>query len=258
MKKYFFLVVGMLCIILIIYSQRTDDNGFLESTGLDYEKPINGAKNEDGLNVYHYCYYDVLSDEYITSPEFKLRKEYIDLGKTAIVVIDPWNDMLFPELNEMVEENVNNYILPVVNLAIANDMPIYIFTNNPETINYDTQVCESLERLTDNRNVTLLYYDQMGGGIEFCEILDKNNIDNLIYMGYAVQMCLLYRNVGIISMWQKFDYNIYIIPEATAAVLSNKENLNVSMRNNICTMLSQGGIADIIQFKDFINYLDKS
>lgn len=95
-----------------------------------------------------------------------------------------------------------------------------------------------------------------GGATAFCEILEEKNIKNLIYTGYAVQLCVLYRNVGIIPMWEQHDYNIYIIPESTAAVLSMDEKLNTQMRNDICTMLSQEGIAAIIQYEDWVNYLD--
>lgn len=165
-KKYICMMVGIFCSIIITGCQTAKNESFLESTGLDYEKIVNESSMENGLNIYHYCYYDVLpEDNYITNPEFKLEKEYIDPTKTAIVVIDPWSDMPFPELNRMIEENVNNYILPVANLAIAHDIPIYIFTNDPNTIDYDTQICESLDRLVDNQNVVLLYYDQMGGGV---------------------------------------------------------------------------------------------
>ena len=103
---------------------------------------------------------------YVTAPEFKLKKEYINPEETAIIVIDPWSDMPFPELNKMIENHVDNYILPVVNLAMTNNMPVYIFTNNPDTIDYNTKICESLDVLVDNQSVSVLYYDSTGGGCD--------------------------------------------------------------------------------------------
>ena len=178
MKKYLAVILGIFCSMVISGCKADKSDNFLESTELDYEKTVNKSSIENGLNVYHYCYYDLLpEDSYITSPEFKLRKENLDLEKTAIVVIDPWSDMPFPELNEMIEENVDNYILPVVNLAITNNMPVYIFTNNPDIIDYDTKICESLDKLVDNQKVSLLYYDQIeGGGIGFVPESERSGL----------------------------------------------------------------------------------
>ena len=165
MKRYFAVVISVLCITAISGCGASENNGFLKTTGLDYESSLDESSIENGLNVYHYSYYDVLSEgNYVTAPEFKLKKEYINPEETAIIVIDPWSDMPFPELNKMIENHVDNYILPVVNLAMTNNMPVYIFTNNPDTIDYNTKICESLDVLVDNQSVSVLYYDSTGGG----------------------------------------------------------------------------------------------
>lgn len=51
-------------------------------------------------------------------------------------------------------------------------------------------------------------------------------------------MCVLYRNIGIIPMCSNSGLNMYIVPEATAAVVDNNEEKNIQMRNDIYIMLS--------------------
>lgn len=213
---------------------------------------------EQGVNVYRYSYYD-MDDEnnYKANPAFKLQREYLNNKKTAFVVIDPWCDMVFPKVNERISENVRSYILPIVKLAVKNDIPVYIFTNNPERFDFNTKICEGLYELVDGKNVSLFYYDKIDGTQGFCNMLLDMGIDNLIYMGYASQLCMLYRNSGIVSVWYQSDFDLYVIPEATAALVDDEESHNTAMRNNICIMLSQQGIAGLIPFKDIINYLDE-
>lgn len=230
---------------------------FLAGTGLKYEKARQESGMEQGVNVYRYSYYD-LEDEnnYKVNPAFKLQTEHLDRKKTAIVVIDPWCDMVFPKVNKRIAKNVKSYILPIVKLAVRNEIPVYIFTNNPERFDFNTRICEELHEFVDGKNVRLLYYDKVGGTQGFCNMLLDKGIDHLIYMGYASQLCMLYRNAGIMSVWYQSDFNLYVVPEATAAVVDDEESHNTAMRNNICIMLSQQGIAGLIPFKDIINYLD--
>ena len=47
---------------------------------------------------------------------------------------------------------------------------------------------------------------------------------------------------------------MYIIPEATLVAVSTKEADNLSMRNDVCIMLAQQGIAQIILQEDFVDY----
>lgn len=226
---------------------------------MNFENPSIESSNENGINIYYYSYYDYDENEkeYFTNPGFKNEIEFIDIAKTALIVVDPWSDSLFPELNEMIQSNVDTYVVPMVEVAIDGGMPVYIFTNNPELIDYSTEICGSLEKLVQESNdVNILYYDQIDGTLGFIEYLNENGIENLIYTGYATQMCVLYRNIGIIPMCFNSELNIYIVPEATAAVVGNNEEKNIQMRNDICIMLSQENFAGIMQYDDYMKYFD--
>lgn len=74
---------------------------------------------ENGLNIYYCCYYDEIDGhKYITAPEFKLYTEYLEVNKTVIMIIDPLSDMQFPEVNESIEQHVDSFLLPLVELAV--------------------------------------------------------------------------------------------------------------------------------------------
>ena len=187
-----------------------------------------------------------------------MRKQDFDAKETAIIVIDPWSDAPFPELNERTEKHAKRFILPVVKLAVKSGIPVYIFTNNPEIVDYSTEICAFLNDLVDNENIFLLYYDSFQDTDDFVHFLAENGIKSLFYTGYATQLCVLYRNVGIIPMFYHSDIALFTIPEATAAVVDDDNDaLNIQMRNDICTMLSQQGIADIIPIEDYLNYWKK-
>lgn len=46
------------------------------------------------------------------------------------------------------------------------------------------------------------------------------------------------------------------VPEAIAALVDEEEVHNIAMRNQICVMLSQEGIAGLIPFADMVDYLE--
>lgn len=264
MKRALGLILMLLVICLVLLGGGQEEN-FLKSTGLDYEKATMKSSIENGLNIHYYCYYDETDGhKYITAPEFKLYTEYLDVNKTVIMIIDPWSDMQFPEVNESIEQHVDSYLLPLVELAVDKGISVYIFTNNPETIDYNTKktidyntkINAKLSQLVDGENVVELYYDSVGGTEGFGELLKNDGVENIIFTGYATQMCMLYRNVGVIPMWYNTDFDLFVIPEATMPVLADNKELDMAMRNNICTMLSQQRIADIIQYEDFIEYLE--
>lgn len=70
----------------------------------------------------------------------------------------------------------------------------------------------------------------------FGELLKNDGVENIIYTGYATQICMLYRNVGVIAMWYDTDFGLFIIPEATMPVVTDNKKLDMAMKNNICTI----------------------
>ena len=83
----------------------------------------------------------------------------------------------------------------------------------------------------------------------FVKEMEMRSIENLIFAGYSTHLCLLFRSTGIIQL-----YHGDIIPEATLAFVTTAEAINIQMRNNICTMLSQQEMAYVITWDDFMKY----
>lgn len=233
---------------------------FLESTGLNYEMLKEGSQRKDGEIVsYRYTYYDYDAElqQYTTNPRFICSIQTLPYDKTALIVIDPWKDSPFEEINAAVGNHVQNYLLPVVTHAIDNDLHVYIFTNNPDLIDYDTKIEDSLQNLIDNNKVFLYYYDDYAMPETFVKEMEMRGIENLIFTGYSTHLCLLFRSTGIIELYhgdKQRQINLFIIPEATLAFVTSVEEINNQMRNNICTMLSQQEIAYVITWDDFMEY----
>ncbi len=235
-------------------------NSFLESTGLNYEVFGEGFQQEkEEIISYSYIYYDYDDklQQYSTNPRYSCTVQEMPYEKTALIIIDPWKDSPFEEINNAVAKHVQDYLLPIITHAIDNDICVYIFTNNPETIDYDTKIDDSLQSLVDNNKVFLYYYDDYVIPKKFVKELEKKNIENLVYTGYSTHLCVLYRNTGLMEMYHSNGHNqlnLYIIPEATLAYVAESEDINIQMRNDVCTMLSQQGIAEIITWEDFMRY----
>lgn len=230
------------------------DADFLRSSGLPFEIPENYCA---GTPVYRYCYYDFDSqtERYTSNPRWTYEVENIELSKTAIIVIDAWDDCPFEEINIATNDHVNKYLFPVLERAVDLGICIYIFTNNPDLIKYTTHINCKIEQLVHKGMAKLCYYDDYAETKSFLRELKKNGIKNLVYTGYATHLCLLYREVGILSIFYSMDkeseYRIFMIPEATMAYIGDDE-LNLRMRDDVCVMLSQQGVARMIRFKDFL------
>ena len=233
----------------IPYSYKNDS--FLESCGLDYEIFSQNAEFGRGEIVsYNYTYadYDGLTDSYSTNPRYACNIRQMAADKTALIVIDPWKDSPFEEINNSTADHVDKYLMPVVKHAIEND---------PATIDYTTKIVDDLQKLVDNGNAVLYYYEDYIEPSKFIDEMKNKGIENLIYTGYATHLCLLYRTTGILGIYfadQSPKLSMYVIPEATLAYVTDDDIQNTQMRNNVCTMLSQQEVASVITYSDFLNY----
>lgn len=234
-------------------------NDFLSSTGLDYEVFDNLQIQEGRIVSYDFTYYDYDKDSgsYIANPRWMCSLRELKSDESVLVVIDPWSDSPFSEINDIVSAHVDEYLLPAVEHAIECGIDIYIFTNDPETVSYTTKIVDPLQKLVDNGEAKLCYYTDYEDSSVFTKELSAAGKKNIIYAGYSTHLCLLYRTTGVLGIYYNETYpqfNLYIIPEATMAYVIEDDEINVNMRNDICIMLSQQGIASIITYDDFIEY----
>ena len=229
---------------LIEQNNYEDESTFLGSVGLPVYKQ-RSSNVESEISTYRYSYYSSENGKYKTQPGFYEERKNFTIDNTAIMLIDPWKDMVFPELNYEISKHCAEYIVP-------------IFTNNPDELYYNTKIQDSLLEYVNNDNVKLVYYSDntLEDITEDMILIGKTN---LVYMGYATEMCVLFRSIGIMSMnYSEYanQFDFYIVPEATLAMVSEREQDNVAMRNDICIMLAQEGLASIIVEEDLVNWLE--
>ncbi len=261
LKKYKFLILIVLitsfslgCIFgITINNTRYTTNDFFEINILQKET---NKRTEKGIDTYRYCYYDELDNgSFITNPEYKLYKKEINFEKAALLIIDPWCDSPFEEVNNMVNSNIEEYILPIVESSLEKNATVMVFTNNPEYIQYDTLINKHLQEYIDKGLIECHYYDEWIDSDDFSAYMNNRGFNTLIYTGYAIEMCVGYRNCGVVSMYcskWKDNFERFIIPEGCLAMLTENDTDNIQHRNAICTAYSQQGVANLILFEDFI------
>ena len=180
----------------------------------------------------------------------------INTNSTAIVVMDPWVDMASKQMNEYYWKILELRILPIVERALARGHPIIVLTNNPSwirhtksTVKYNTKIHPELQTLADNGKVSLLYHQDFDDE-SFAAYLRSQGIDTMIYTGFASNMCVIGRRMGMIPMTHK-GFKMFFIPDASAAVEHAETWQDQSIHKATTKIISQW-IAEIIDYDEFM------
>jgi len=172
---------------------------------------------------------------------------WINPKKTAIVVMDPWIDKPSDFLNAYDREITKNYLLPLVHQAHRKGHPIIILTNDPNKVNYNTQIDDELSAMVNDPHVYLLYH-QNHNAKTFAKFLKKLKIDTLIYTGFASNMCVIGRPMGMIMMKYQ-GLRLFFVPEASAAIETVETWETGKIHEATTTIISQW-IGNIIHWED--------
>lgn len=187
---------------------------------------------------------------------YKSEKEYIlertiQPKSTAVVVMDPWIDMADDDLNVFFGNIINTRIIPLVSAAVSREHPIIIITNDPKK-KYNTRIHPDLNTLVQTGNGTILYHQNIDSQ-HFASLLRSMNIQFLIYMGFASNMCVIGRPMGMISMKYQ-GFNIFFVPGASAAMEISDTWKNQYIHNATTRIISQW-VAEIIDYEDLLSAL---
>lgn len=139
--------------------------------------------------------------------KYEYESQKLELNKMALVLIDVWevetNDGYLQRRNE----NINSKLLPLLELARKYGIKVIHAPHGKEMAkiivplkNEFTVVGSTEEEHTKNLD----------------QYLKNNNINTLLYAGYAVNMCLLDRPTGIIKMRQ-LGYGAILVKDCTIA-----------------------------------------
>lgn len=173
----------------------------------------------------------------------------INPQRTAILVMDPWTDMPTDFLNDYFGQVTASYLLPLIFLARNTGHQIIILTNDPAKHQYGAKINQELLEMIDNNQVHILYHQNYNDSL-FSKWLKNHNINTLIYTGYASNMCIIGRQMGMIMM-SHHGFRIFFVPEASAAIETIDSWKDGAIHNAITTIISQG-VAKIIHWQDLM------
>lgn len=173
----------------------------------------------------------------------------IDPDTAAVVVMDPWIDMATDHLNEYYAKIAESHVVPLVNKALERGHRVIVLTNDPGVTKYNTKIHPQLAALVDSKRVTLLYHQNLDDD-QFAEYLRKDGINTLIYAGFASNMCVIGRRMGMIPMVQQ-GFKTYFVPEASAAV-ETEGNWETGRVHRETTAIIAQWIAEIVHYDDFM------
>ncbi|MBP7216604.1 MAG: hypothetical protein KBA46_04895 [Candidatus Omnitrophica bacterium] len=130
----------------------------------------------------------------------------LDLSKTALILIDVWDYHPNDGSLSRLKKNISEKVVPLVEWARNNGVQVVhaahrskissLISVLPQDINLD-------EQDSDHENLAVL--------------LHNKGIETLLYAGYASNMCLINRGVGIYIMRRLHQFDILVVRDCTLA-----------------------------------------
>lgn len=183
---------------------------------------------------------------------YTLRRQ-IEPNRTAIVVMDAWVDMASDHLNAYYGEITATRIVPLIERAIPRGHPVILLTNDPELVTYNTRIHADLEALVERGDAVMLYHQDLDDRA-FADYLQSEGIDALVYVGFASNVCVVGRKMGMIPM-KHLGFTTYFVPDASAAVELPDTWDNGLVHSTMTRVISQW-IAELIDFDDLMGALE--
>jgi nicotinamidase-related amidase len=174
----------------------------------------------------------------------------IHTNKTVLIVMDPWEDSGSSFLNDYYKP-VLKKIVPLIDKSINLGIPVVVLTNSPlESVDYSNKVDPKIESLAKQGKLHIIYH-QSTDSRRFSEWLRSMSIDTLIYSGFASNMCVIGRDLGMIPMQIK-GFRLFFVPEASAAVEFQDSWKNNALHESTTLMISQW-VGELINLNDFLS-----
>jgi hypothetical protein len=126
---------------------------------------------------------------------------------TALILVDVWNNHAMGSWSKIAKEITRTEIASVLDLCRSRGNLIVHATYNTATYEYGLPM------------VAGDYVLPLGDEYYIKTLLAKRGIKKLIYVGYATNMCVMHRGLGILKMLEH-GYDISIVKGATLAIYS--------------------------------------
>ena len=170
--------------------------------------------------------------------------------KTAVIVMDPWIDMDSDQLNDYFGAITESHVNPLVHEALDRGHPVIVLTNDPEIVDFNTKIHPTLAALVEDGKAEMLYHQDLDYDL-FAERLRSRSINSLIYVGFASNMCVIGRRMGMIPMVQQ-GFRNYFVPQASAAIEYPDTWESQAVHHATTRMIAQW-IAEIVDYEVFMN-----
>jgi hypothetical protein len=187
----------------------------------------------------------------IVSEDYYYFKRTLYPKKTAIIVMDPWIDAPDKFLNDYYNKLMDSTLIPFIYRVRDKGHPVYILTNNPLILNYSAKIHPKLEELSKSKENVKVLYHQLYNDEKFAELLYAEGINSIIYTGYASNMCIIGRKMGMANMYFH-GFKLYFVPEVSAAV-EFRETWKTGSLHKFATDLISSNFAEIISFSEIMN-----
>jgi len=184
--------------------------------------------------------------------DYQKRKVNLSNSDTVVVVMDPWNLTEPITLNRSLSEKlIHDKVIPLVNQFLENDYPVYVATNKCE--DHKKINCGVHDDFPQSKKIEYVYH-QNETTQSFENKLRTKGIKNLIYLGFSSNQCMLgSRSMSMIPMFHS-KFSIYYIPDASAAIETNKTFRTQSIHEANTLTVSQW-IAEILDYSEIISAL---
>lgn len=157
-------------------------------------------------------------ENFDTEKDTQYTYEYteLDMNKTALILIDVWKEHPNDGWLKRAQKNIKYKVAPLVKLFRKHNMIIIHAAHGRE---------QQIKPLPNEYIVVGDNYDLA----ELNKSLKNYGITTLLYAGYASNMCITHRPIGILNMYQ-FGYEIILVRDCTIA-FESPETLNGEWTN---------------------------
>lgn len=195
--------------------------------------------------------YNYLSDTKIqTGDDWYGRDVQLSSKDTAYIVMDPWIDWCDDFVSDYFGKITEKTTLPLMQALAETGHTIIILTNDPEKMKYNTKITPGLQDLVDEGKAMLLYHQDYSYD-KFNELLDEKGITKLVYTGYASNMCILYRELGIANMVSS-GKQLFFVPDCSGAK-EHKDTWETQEIHHATTFVIGQTQALLLEFEDIMN-----
>ncbi len=237
-----------------------------ESTGYEITAPIFTSRIQSEININSYSSSFWKKDKnnqliqengkYVHEQSLYKRENTFSNSDTLFLIMDPWTDMDSEFLNKRNKEILESSIIPMVDLLVENDFNVIVFTNdcNRRERSFNCDI-GTLQDYVNEEKISKFYHDDWISSTYFNEFLKINKINNLVYLGFNSNQCIINRHVGMIPLrLVNGNINLFIIPEASAAIeYGNDWDSDIAHKSTLDLISSWLG--ELIYLEDLLSEL---